>query len=1277
MQETVRNLFGYDEEFVNPTSGPFTEDDLKISEADVKGFVKRNKDAPKGLVNQMLFDMANPQYTRYGESKTLTGLGTKSSLEAVKDQLIAEALSIDAQKKASKKAATVPAEYGLMSPKNVMASVNNNLNRSGILMPLGMDSAKAPAIGTADKPTDPKTLTGPITGTDVLKSLNPFDSSVGKLRYETGQILSRLPALEVVGGGPGGATVASGMRINLKGLANLGEEFLTQSLLAKIKKGGTELGGEFVETYIKAKGIDPKKLPQNNQVIKQLGNNQKNVPVLKVKELGVAEDLKNLDISPTPKKTIDDTSLVEAYTGQYREGYGHGEKKAVDSFIISDSATSVGLKAKDVKTPYTGFRQYEHPQVVGDEYKKEPLYGHVRTIDLKRLAGGDIHPNIDVEARVLGQKNEFLSPSYGIKDFDYFEKRGFWNPEVQIVTKFEDSSKAIRDVSINKDVNKELNNFGIDKKNMITEIEPEAIVKSDFSGYDTDKVNILKNLLDMRIRMQRLHALVRFLDIPKLEVLQKNVPLTQSNISKKAPVPLDKDLPFPNEEQVVQMKVPGQQSMKFFGEKISALPKTAFYNFDDVLNKIKSEKNLDKLIELENYILNYTKSSIKNSLTTDAKRGSPNVLSDIWLTSIRTNTGTTPGDYYYTRRNDVTQGMVQNRFNGPLLMDHPHFRNPLSHKVIYGIMGQLSEIYAQKNVFNFDLRNPVGTSINLRDAQINLLEAIPSGAKIPYSTALKNLIKHEELGGENLYNLYKKATLSNKEIETMSSSGEAITTRRADGFVPTAGKLRNDIQTAEKKWGKGENILRFSEEQYDTFSPSNFRTADDMLEAMGKKGAVLDFDFNVPDIAFANFRNRPEHLVELTTLHNIKKAIENNYDVVQFNTFNTQAKLSGWSESLFEGRRGAMTDYFLSGFTGDKALNANDKALLTIINNSIDEKVLQSIKSTKGHERYNEGLTGDANVFRHSETNYDALRKLPKTLQSRYLKAVKKAMDEKDIDGKVINALKGVSDDVFVDVFDSTSYLIRILESVPLQPKYKDLPLIKLLNKAGQQNKFISGALTAGTVTASKVNANFKKEVINEIFSPRTAKAVTPTEVKYTGILGGLSNKLSGKLDEFGILLYHIKQKILKNSFAIEMGNTPTNENIAKKNMDKVFHKKYKGSFPTEEALTKAIVGKTNDKGNSIYAALNKQYGKDKMKALEKFGLQPKIITDTKNNVTRSFIEINLGKTKKEKLDLLERLNNYEVKLYSRVNPVPTFNEVAEEELVTEAENKTAVPAFM
>ena len=41
---------------------------------------------------------------------------------------------------------------------------------------------------------------------------------------------------------------------------------------------------------------------------------------------------------------------------------------------------------------------------------------------------------------------------------------------------------------------------------------------------------------------------------------------------------------------------------------------------------------------------------------------------------------------------------------------------------------------------------------------------------------------------------------------------------------------------------------------------------------------------------------------------------------------------------------------------------------------------------------------------------------------------------------------------------------------------------------------------------------------------------------------------------------------------------------------------------------------------------------------------------------------VNLGDTKKEKLELLEKLNNYEVKLYSSMNPLPSFNEVKEEE---------------
>ena len=82
-------------EYVDPTKGPFTLDDLKINKKDIEGFLKRKKDAPKGLASTMLTDIANPFFTQYGEQKTLTGLATQSSLEAIKDQLISQAIRID------------------------------------------------------------------------------------------------------------------------------------------------------------------------------------------------------------------------------------------------------------------------------------------------------------------------------------------------------------------------------------------------------------------------------------------------------------------------------------------------------------------------------------------------------------------------------------------------------------------------------------------------------------------------------------------------------------------------------------------------------------------------------------------------------------------------------------------------------------------------------------------------------------------------------------------------------------------------------------------------------------------------------------------------------------------------------------------------------------------------------------------------------------------------------------------------------------------------------
>ena len=1232
MQETIKNIFGSEEEFVNPTLGPFTKDDLKISEDDVKGFIKRNKDAPKGLVNQMLFGMMNPKYTMYGEQRPILPFvqPMKSSAEFLKDRLIAEALTIDAQKKASKKAAEAPAELGLMSPKNVMESVNNTLNRSGILMPVGMDAAKAPAV-PVDKPTDPRTLTGEFTLADRFKSFLP---GITKGRTDIGQILSANPALELVTTGPGGATLASGMRINLKGLANLGEEYLTQSLLAKIKKGSTTIGNQMLDAYLDYKKVDQKKLPQNNQVIKQLGNNPKNVPVLKVKDLNVEEDLQDLDVIATPEVSVDTGgSVIARYTGSYREGKGYNadvEARRRKAFKITDSETGTGLYAKGVKTPYEKYRKYKHSEVVGEQYATKPIYGHNRTIALRKLEDTDIHPNINNEADALGLSNEFLHDSYNYGDFDFYEKRGFWN------LKKED--------------------FDIDEKNMITKIEP-ADVDSFTKKHNAEK------LLMMKIRLQRMNALVNYIDIPKIEVLQKPVPYTPPKVAAAL--------------------------TDTAGEKIAALSKDSFYTFDDVLNKIKSEKNLDKMVELENYIVSYARHSIHNSLSVSANALSDGAigqktlpLNQIWLRSIRTNLGYNPGDYFYSRKNDVNEGIIKGKFNTPIIQDYPHFKNPLSYELISEITEKIAEIFAQKNAIDTP-----GVSINLQQAKEDRLN-IPHMYKkhennlnepISYREAIDTLKKHKDAGGQELYALYKRAIIESKlKPVEYNDAGNVI----KQGTYSPSGDLKNKIQTAEKNWGKGTNILRFAEEQYDTFKPSKsggFDSAEDMLTAMGKKGGIPDFEldayldyFNVPDVAFAYFKDKPEHLLELTTLHNIKKAIEDGYDVVQFNSFNTQAHLSMWTQHAFKGKPDDMKKYYMSGFQG-KEVSASDKALMEILYNN-----------TKEHMAENKYLKG---LFRD-------VKKLPTNRMTdnpgyitNYIKEVKKAIDEKDIDRKVLTALENAPTRSIENVFDTIYTEFwgwhRLKMNMPTTTTDKVKQLQEALNQAQ--------AFKRNAYGTPAIPINLKKKIIKLFFSPEIANVST----KKQGIIKKLitskdKQELNTKERNFDLLLIHTKQKILFDDFNINMKITPGDEYAI--NAHNVFYNKY-DAFPTEEGLTAALRNikgdRTTKDSSSKYGMFYKQYDKDKKKILEKLGFKVKEVKDndkqgigrregtSRGRPTHVFYEIDLGKTKKEKLDLLERLNNYEVKLYSRVNPVPTFNEVVEEELTTEAENKTAVPAFM
>ena len=607
---------------------------------------------------------------------------------------------------------------------------------------------------------------------------------------------------------------------------------------------------------------------------------------------------------------------------------------------------------------------------------------------------------------------------------------------------------------------------------MITKIEPiEGFVKKHNAG----------KLLDMKIRLQRINALVNYIDIPKIEVLQMPVPYTPPKVAAAL--------------------------TDTAGEKIAALSKNSFYTFDDVLNKIKSEKSLDKMVELENYIVGYAKHSIHNSLSVSANALSDGglgqrtlPLNQIWLRSIRTNTGTKPGDYYYTRKNDVNEGIIKGKFNTPIIQDYPHFKNPLSYERISEITEKLAEIYAQKNA----METP-GVSINLQQAKEDRLN-YPYMYKrsentrhkpISYREAIDNLKKHKDAGGQELYALYKRAIIESKlKPVNYSTSGNVI---RQETYSPS-GDLKNKIQTAEKNWGKGTNILRFAEEQYDTFKPSKsggFDSADDMLEAMGKKGAILDFNFNVPDIAFAYFKDRPEHLLELTTLHNIKKAIEDGYDVVQFNSFNTQAHLSMWTSQAFKGRPDAMKKYYMSGFQG-KEVAESDKALMEILYNNSKEYMVSGDKDLlKGLFRD----AGDLSTYRMEDSS-DYI--------TNYIKEVKKAIDEKDIDRKVLAALENAPTRSIENVFDT------------IYGEFWGWHKLKMIMPTTDKVKQLQEALEQAQAFKRSVDApiNLKKEVIRLFFSPEIANVST----KKQGIIKKLitskdKQELNTKERNFDLLL--------------------------------------------------------------------------------------------------------------------------------------------------------------
>ncbi len=1191
-------------EYVDPTEGPFTLDDLKINKKDIEGFLKRQKDAPKGFANQMLTDMANPFFTQYGEPKTLTGLGTLSSLEAIKDQLISQAIRIEEQKKISKKAGKAPSYLSLMSPRNVINEANNITE--GYIEPVGMGEGP---ITPVDKKTDPKTLVGPVNYLDYLKSVTPFTDEIQKVRYEKGRLLSLFPSAEITVGAPGGS-VASGF--NLRGLASFGNEFLTQKVIAKAKKMSTKQGAEFIDEFIKAKNIDVNKLPQKQKdVDRLLENNPKNVPLIKVNQLGVQEELAKLEVEQTGPADVTQAN-VASYMSEYSEGFGTGAtstEKTTKSFRILNSETGVGYKAKNVDTPFnTTGQSYLHPQVLemGGETGKaqyEPIYGHSRSLLLRELGPNDVHPSLKGTGFVLTGSKSFNKLAFYREDFEFYQRSNMSDPNKPPIIR----TNAGQELEIVGPKDIDVNNYGIEDKNLM-DIFPNIDLPENLKGTIPEKAISDKFglLLDFRISMQKLRAiLAQFTEIPTLTTIT--------------------------------------------GPNKTRYGAADYYTFEDIISLLKNIDSTEELKNIETYITNYAKIAILNSLE-------PNRFGAATLYSAVAPDGKT-----YTSVLGKVRGLEgKNPLElNRLMMEKINFKNPLSHVEIHNLVTTLAKIEAQRAI----TKN--------KDSKINIpQEAGKLLAEDKTSDALINLLKHEELGGEKLLSLYKQAN-TNEDMRKQPF--------HTPGVLISHGELRNKIQEAEKNWGNGKTIIRFAEEQYDTFKPNKaFLDSRQMIDQMTylknisvekareaydleeyltdktpKEGRPERKTISIASKAFARMMDKPEQLVELTTLHNIKKAIEGGFDKVQFNTFSTQAKLSNWID--FSGRPEDLEKYYFSPLENNAT--AADAALFKILNFRTENPFVKALQdstskfvrdvsfSRREFDAPKGGLSANENVKEYIKLNkqYDLDKKI-----SQLIKDAPQEIKE-EINKLIIKGLL---------YLDDTSFLVR--SGIMDVNEYNKI----ITDNTGQY----------GTVfgTARKDIQEFLKKDVNlaeKFFSDGVNKVVYKEREGVVGkLIRGIKEgpRLRNPVSSTGypvtitnpIWVTTVKRALLDSFFMLPKTENPMS--YVQKLSENVFYGKY--GHPSDKALADGIVGAKNDRGELRYARLRDQYDKNKMKTLEKMGLNYELVKDGKPSSPMTFIEVNLGNNKKEKLELLEKLNNYEVKLYSSANPLPSFNEVKEEE---------------
>ena len=1260
-----KNLVGLSYKDVFGLEGGYTprsEEDLKLTEKDIKGFVKRRKAAIKkqkdagsmALVETILEEQASPRVSLdYFEVLPMFPGVYRQSKTAVKDKLIAEQLDIAQQKEDYKAALSnkAPPNFGIMSPRELV----NTLKKTDFppLAPTGMGTG--PIVSPPDEPTDPRNL--------------PFFSLTGPSEYgpTAGGALRLAGAAQFANPlvKPPGATFGSGFGFKLKGMKGLtGDEYLTKSILANIQKNSDVSGKDILRQALSQKGVTVKdrfgkaptakktemdavfdddtdttvargigdnqppdelvklpefdtNLPDNTKVIKEAiaKGNPNDLPILRVKDLNIPEELSNLDIIETRKSPFYSTN-VKAYFSSFPEGNAfNATKNALNlPFKVTFSEEGVGLKAKGVTSPYSYQKKYLHPSVVGEE-GGAPIYGHVRSLQLKELAPDTIHPYTASEITDYNKgtiSKDLLSPGMYTKPSTLSEYN-MLDPSKKVPLQKQTVDGVSEITAVDESGN--LNNYGIEDSDFI--LEYPRNVDGSFA-----KRQFIELLLSFKMKMQEMNAILKYIPVPNIE-LQRNLMMSQN-----------------------------------FGSLTRGAIEKNRMNINEVLQYIRSNlkqeggDTTDTISDTYNAIVEYAKRAIHNSFTSgkgygmDKRMFLPGVFKTDKDISLRINFG------------DATRhGMGE-----PITVDN-----------LENLFKTFAKIKAQQSIFKpkearlsttrvrpkisigdpsgkFQVADDLSTAINLTDEANFILES--SGT----ADNLRKLKQWESLEGPELYDLYRKSA----PTETGETSAATM--------FPVA--LRNRLQEIEQNWGKGSLIKRLGEEQFDTFKRSatkGFTSPEAMLQSMRmtttREGTLsaeeqmqqferyLDTEQGIPtsdiymdniaDRAFANLQNRPDKLVEMSTLHNVKQAIKDGFDKLQFNTFTTMAKLAGWSGNLTEPYNYKLIKEYIQSPLQKENVSSADKHLFNILTD------------TEPREIKTETVTAEEILTPFQEFTQSFLAKNDIGLDS---------------------ILPGSNNDIairnpgFFKVKDFTKFY-------EFWEGYNDrFDLDRLVHRflvddvRNNNSKIINNILDNMDDFALKGMGLKRGEMVSppsalvELFSDKTSKEIVKSYGKDT-MRGRLLVKL-GKADPLKSD-EEIKEKILSRINIIQYFKPPLGRSIFsfhKQRANNPFYLKY--GKPTDEKLADVIarIPKSQAESTPKNLGFSLQYGKYKMKTLEKLGLNPKVITPSEENGL-TFIEVDFNNSGLSKEELLQKLEKAEIDLYSQYMPVPNFEERNEEEM--------------